>query len=49
MRINAVLSNVAELREVLRVARYEAVKRTVLVLMRSTVSISPSKTCCCRM
>ena len=32
VRINAVLSNVAELREVLRVARYEAGKRTILFI-----------------
>lgn len=32
VRINAVLSNVAELREVLRLARYEAAKRTILFI-----------------
>ncbi|MGB0743871.1 MAG: replication-associated recombination protein A [Opitutales bacterium] len=32
VRINAVLSNVAELREVLRLARYEADKRTILFI-----------------
>ena len=32
VRINAVLSNVAELREILRLARYEAAKRTILFI-----------------
>lgn len=32
VRINAVLSNVAELREILRLARYEAEKRTILFI-----------------
>lgn len=32
VRINAVLSNVAELREILRLARYEASKRTILFI-----------------
>lgn len=32
VRINAVLSNVAELREVLRLARYEVAKRTILFI-----------------
>ena len=32
VRINAVLSNVAEMREILRLARYEAAKRTILFI-----------------
>ncbi|MGB0334392.1 MAG: replication-associated recombination protein A [Opitutales bacterium] len=32
VRVNAVLSNVAELREILRLARYEAAKRTILFI-----------------
>jgi putative ATPase len=32
VRINAVLSNVAEMREILRLARYEAEKRTILFI-----------------
>lgn len=32
VRVNAVLSNVAELREILRIARYEAEKRTLLFI-----------------
>lgn len=32
VRVNAVLSNVAELREILRLARYEASKRTILFI-----------------
>jgi putative ATPase len=32
VRVNAVLSNVAELREILRLARYEAQKRTILFI-----------------
>lgn len=32
MRINAVLSNVAEMRDILRLARYEAEKRTILFI-----------------
>ncbi len=32
VRINAVLSNVAELRDILRLARYEAAKRTILFI-----------------
>jgi putative ATPase len=32
VRVNAVLSNVAELREILRLARYEADKRTILFI-----------------
>ena len=32
VRVNAVLSNVAELREILRLARYEAGKRTILFI-----------------
>lgn len=32
VRINAVLSNVAELREILRLARYEVAKRTILFI-----------------
>lgn len=32
VRINAVLSNVAEMREILRLARYEASKRTILFI-----------------
>ena len=32
MRINAVLSNVDELRDILRLARYEADKNTILFI-----------------